>query len=81
MATKKSITVYERILKKVKGKPVTERKEVKTDDTEEGVKKTIHYLQKKGIAHFEVDDNAAGLKRIYTKTLSGKNYEIKTIKL
>ena len=80
MASEKSIKVFERITKTEKGKSVTSLKEVKTDGTVSGSEKAIATLQKSGVSYFEVLDQKKGIKTVYSRTLSGKNYESKVAK-
>ena len=80
MASEKSIKVFERITKTEKGKSVTSLKEVKTDGTVSGSEKAIATLQKSGVTYFEVVDQKKGSKTVYSRTLSGKNYETKVVK-
>lgn len=81
MASEKSITVFERITKTEKGKSILSLKEVKTDGTVPGSEKAISTLQKSGATYFEVVDQKKGIKTLYNRTLSGKNYEIKVNKI
>lgn len=80
MATEKMISVFERITKNEKGKPVTSLKEVKTDGTVSGSKKAIDTLIKAKKKYFEVVNHKKGIKTTYNRTLSGKNYETKIMK-
>ncbi len=81
MATQKKITVFKRVTKTVKGKSENHLEEVKTDGTEKGSNDTILDLQKSAVNYFEVLGLKKCFKTIYTKMLSGNNYEIKSVKI
>ena len=81
MGNEKLITVFERIIKTEKGKEISSLKEIKTDGSESGTEKAVTTLQKEGVVYFEVVDPIKGDKLLYTKTLGGKNYEIKATKI
>ena len=80
MASEKSIKVLQRVSKTEKGKSISILKEVKTDGTASGSEKAISKLQNLGVSYFEVLDQKKGIKTLYNRTLSGKNYEKKVIK-
>ena len=81
MANEKLITVFERIIKTEKGKTILSLKEIKTDGSESGTEKAVTTLQNEGVVYFEVVDPTKGFKFLYTKTLSGENYEIKAVEI
>jgi hypothetical protein len=80
MASEKLIKVFERIIKRKKGKPTTNSKEIKTDGIVSGSEKAIAALQKYEVTYFEVVDQNKSTKTVYSRTLSGKNYETKVVK-
>ena len=81
MAEKKQIILLEKIQRKVKGIPRSSMKEVKTNGTATGVQQAVDALRKKATTYFEVVDQNKGKKTTYCLTLSGKNYETKTVKV
>ena len=80
MASEKKYKVFEKVSKTEKGKSVTRLKEVKTDGSEEGSKKAVESLMKSLVKSFEVLDVETKDRKLYNRTLSGKNYEIKLFK-
>ena len=81
MAVQKKITLFKRVAKMVKGKGVNKLEEVKTDGTKESVEAAVMELQKSGVHSFEITDPNLGLKTVYNKLLSGRNYEQKVLKI
>lgn len=79
--SKNSIKVFGRSSRKAKGTVVSFLKEVKTDGTPEQVKKAIATLQKEKTSFIEVVDSEKQLKTMYKITVSGNNYEQKTVKI
>tara|TARA_B110000967_G_C18752518_1_gene493590 strand:+ start:661 stop:906 length:246 start_codon:yes stop_codon:yes gene_type:complete len=81
MANEKSIAVYENIIKTEKTKSITSLKLIKTDGTASGAEEAVKELQKSGATSFEVVDKNKGFKTLYNKTLGGRNYETKVVKV
>lgn len=82
MATKNvSLVISEKQIKKVKGRPTSFLKELKTVESEEAANKLIDELKKKGSQQFEVKDEANNTNTIYTRMLGGKNYAKKVCKI
>ena len=81
MPSKKEITVFEKIIKKIKGRPTATLKKIVTDGTSEGADKAVAELKKAKSTYFEVVNVSEGFKIVYKKMIFGKNYEIKKLKI
>lgn len=75
MASKKLIKISKQITKIKDGRAVSLLEEIKTDGSITAVLKMITKLKEKGIPYFEIIEGIT--KLCYTKTISGKNYEVK----
>ena len=77
MATSNQIEIFKEVIKTQKNRSVATMEKVTTKNPEE----TIKNLQKKGVNRFEVVNKDEGVKIQYSKSLGGKNYEKKVVKL
>lgn len=81
MAVKKTISVFEKVIKQTKTAASSVLKEVKTDGTLSGTEKLVIGLKKRGVNYFEILNRETNTKTTYKKTISGKNYEVNVLKI
>ena len=77
MDSDKKITVHERDIKKLKGRPTSYFKTIKTDGALEDAEKAVKKLKNKGSLYFETRNEATDKITVYKKSINSANYVVK----